>query len=102
WGNGDGSVQAFKTFNVGNTPYDLEIADFNNDGKLDIVAADQGANQVSVIFSQGNRVFTSSTEYVVGKQPTGLAAGDLNKDNKPDVVTGNPGDSDLSVLLNQW
>jgi hypothetical protein len=83
---------------------DVKLDDVNNDGRLDIVAAnDTSPGGVSVLLGNGAGGFTP----VPGSPfPTGandslaLAVGDLNHDNSPDVVTANYTPGNVSVLLN--
>jgi hypothetical protein len=63
-GNASGSfAPATGTFSVGaanSQPQSLALADFNNDGRLDLVAANAGANNV-VVFIGGATVATGTT-----------------------------------------
>jgi hypothetical protein len=77
---------------------DLDAADFNRDGKLDlVVASGQGA---AVRLGDGNGGFGSPSQSVSGLVDTALG-GDMNKDAKPDLITaGIPGGTDgLAVQL---
>ncbi|OWK38615.1 FG-GAP-like repeat-containing protein [Fimbriiglobus ruber] len=47
-GNGDGTFQAPVTYTAGASPSDIVLQDVNNDGAVDIVAANQGAGSVTV------------------------------------------------------
>src|SRR5215831_3898748 len=38
-GNGDGTFQPHKDFAAGGSPHSIEVADFNQDGKLDLAVA---------------------------------------------------------------
>src|SRR3954454_6166995 len=88
-------------YGVGFSPYSVAAGDFNGDGKLDLVAANTGANSVSVLLNNGNSTFAGAVNYGVGALPTSVAAGDFNGDGKLDLVTANSGSSNrASVLLN--
>jgi hypothetical protein len=41
------------TINVGSAPYDVGLADMNNDGKVDICLTNNGANTISILVNQG-------------------------------------------------
>jgi hypothetical protein len=67
----------------------VAVADFNNDGKLDVVTA--GAAGTTVLLGDGNGALQPTAHFVGVPVATSLAVGDLNGDGKPDaVVTSAP------------
>ncbi|MDJ1305379.1 MAG: VCBS repeat-containing protein [Candidatus Midichloria sp.] len=48
-GNGDGTLKSAVFYGVVSTPRGVVIADFNRDGKQDIIATNQGSYRVSVL-----------------------------------------------------
>ncbi len=48
-GNGDGTLQKPRAYAAGYFPLGTTFGDFNNDGILDMVIADQGTNEISVM-----------------------------------------------------
>jgi hypothetical protein len=95
-GNGDGTFQPAAKYE-GPPDGPIFVADFNGDGKSDLVASG-GFNSVSVLFGKGDGSFRA-TNYNIGidgSQP--IAVGDFNGDRKPDIaVVGN--NSKSAVLL---
>src|SRR5205807_209311 len=84
------------SYPVGKSPISLAVADFNKDGKADIVVANQcgagGCNQpgeVSVLLGNGDGSFRTAATYAAGFTPSSVAVGDLNGDGNIDVVVGN-------------
>jgi hypothetical protein len=77
----------------------MAVGDFNGDGKLDLVTANNGNKTVSVLLGNGNGTFETAVSYTVGSSPNSVAVGDFNGDGKLDLVTANSGDNDVSVLL---
>src|SRR5689334_12147415 len=74
-------------FNGGEEPQGIASADFNNDGKLDIVVSNYTAGKLSVMNGNGLGSLGSATAYTAGANISGALAGDLNGDSKPDIVS---------------
>jgi hypothetical protein len=70
---------------------DLVHADFNKDGKLDLVAVQCFNNQVQMLLGNGDGTFTAGSTTAVGAAPSALVVGDFNRDGKPDVAVVNTG-----------
>ncbi len=107
-GSGTGGFTAApgSPFAVGSYPESVAVADFNNDGKLDLAVAGVGLYQstglnVTVLLGDGTGGFTAvqSGPAATGSQPTALAVGDFNEDGLPDLAVINPGTSTVAVLL---
>src|SRR5262249_8324085 len=81
------------------TPRDIQAADFDGDGDQDLLVANAGSNNVSVLRNNGNGTFTALTAVAAGLNSRSLAVGDLNGDGKLDIVTANASANSLSVLL---
>jgi len=96
--------RAKNTYSVGTNPTSLAIADFNADGKLDIVVANTGSSDASVLLGRGDGTFHPSVSFPAGLTPSQVLVADFNGDNKPDLVLLQPGDGNtqaaqISVLL---
>lgn len=100
-GNGKGSFTLAATVPFSGFSPSIAAQDFNQDKNLDFVVANSSANQVSVVFGNGNGTFSSSiATYSTDSNPVSVAVGDFNKDGYPDIVTANSSANDVSVLLN--
>jgi hypothetical protein len=91
------------TYTTGTSPTEAHVADFNGDGKLDLVTANNSANTISVLIGNGDGTFKAKADYATGAQPWSMDVGDLNSDGKPDVVVADHanGTNKASVLLNK-
>jgi hypothetical protein len=85
-------------FATGNRPTATALRDLNHDGRLDLVTANRGSGDVSVLLGDGSGAFGASTEFAAGDEPVSVAIGDLDRDGHPDVVTANRAGT-VSVLL---
>jgi hypothetical protein len=84
-------------------PRMLAVADFNGDGKKDLVEVVPFSNHVAVFFNNGNGTFTASGSYSTGSGnpiPLGVAAADFRGSGKADIAVLNNGTNTLSILLN--
>lgn len=115
---GSNSISLFRNTSVGNTvsfalktdlisginPNSLASADFDGDGKFEIVAANYGSNSISIfknLSTNGNLSFATKLDYSTGANPSKIAINDLNGDGQLDIVTANVSDATVSVLENK-
>jgi hypothetical protein len=85
---------------AGSKPVAVVRGDFNHDGILDVVTANQGTNNISLLLGIGNGTFRPAINFPLPHAPAALLAADLNGDGRLDLVTANQSDDSISVLLN--
>jgi hypothetical protein len=85
---------------AGLAPVSIAVADVNNDGKPDLMAADDIGNTISVLTNNGSGIFTLASSPGVGLTPISVSAGDLNGDGRIDLASANFGTNTLSLLTN--
>ena len=105
-GKGDGNFQPAVSFSaglLGGSPNNLAVADFNKDGKLDIMTSLNGSlnvgSTVSVLFGKGDGTFSAPLLLVANHTPGQLAVADFNGDGNPDWVAANTTQLYLTVAL---
>jgi VCBS repeat protein/HYDIN/CFA65/VesB family protein/ASPM-SPD-2-Hydin domain-containing protein len=105
--NGPGNV--FLTANLfgsgGNGTVFVAVADFNGDGKLDYVTANDGNNTttVAVVLGNGDGTFKSPVTIALACGAVWVATGDFNGDGKTDLAVASrdcsPGTNGVSIFL---
>lgn len=82
----------------GAQPLALAAGDFDEDMIPDLVTADNGLAQVSVLRGLGAGDFEASVAYAVGAAPRSVLVADLDLDGHEDLVTANRDTNDVSLL----
>jgi Bacterial Ig-like domain (group 3)/FG-GAP-like repeat len=89
-GNGDGTFGAAKEYPTGYLPDDAVIADFNGDGKPDIVTLNPYGNSFSVLLNLGSGKLAPAVSYKVDVASFFFSGqvfgGDLNGDKRADLT----------------
>ncbi len=86
-------------FTTGTLPLSVVAGDFNQDGKLDLASANQGAATVSILIGDGAGGFAAATSIAVGVTPSVIVSGDFNNDGILDLATANQTAATVSVLI---
>ncbi len=103
-GSGNGTFQAAQVSsvpNVGNG-WTFSTADFDGDGKLDVVVPRSNVNLLGVYLGAGNGTFTLATSLSTGASPVCAIVADLNIDGKPDVVCANTTGNSINWYRNTF
>jgi hypothetical protein len=89
------------TFGTGSYgPDSIAAADFNGDGKLDLVVANDIGSDVSVLLGNGDGTFQPKVNYTTGAYPDAVVLRDFNGDGKVDIaVRSSQSPYVISVLL---
>jgi len=79
----------------------VAVADFNSDGKLDVVTDSWGNNQIIMLFGDGaGALELPGRRFDTGRRPyQRLRTADLNRDGKADVITTDLDQNAVSILL---
>jgi hypothetical protein len=92
---------------TGLSPFSVAVADFNGDGKDDVVVvdfcadsnscADMGPSSVSVLLGNGDGTFRARVDYLTAVGSTSAAIGDFNHDGNTDLAVANICSNSLCV-----
>lgn len=78
-GNGTFVSPPQTTATGGTTPNGLIAVDINSDGFMDLITANQGGNNISVMLGQAAGKFAAGATHPVGAGPYYVATGDVNR-----------------------
>jgi FG-GAP-like repeat/Abnormal spindle-like microcephaly-assoc'd, ASPM-SPD-2-Hydin/FG-GAP repeat len=83
------------------TPYSIAVADFNQDGILDLAVASAGSSTdtVTILLGNGDGTFRHEASYTVGVAPTSIVAADFNGDGVLDLAVANSLSDYVTILL---
>ncbi|MEW6730564.1 MAG: VCBS repeat-containing protein [Acidobacteriota bacterium] len=92
------------TYPVGDAPEGIAAADFTADGFTDLVVANVGSNNISLLVNDGRGGFTTGMTF--GTTAGAIATADFNLDGLYDIVVANGSTQKLTVFINrgggQW
>ena len=77
---------------------------FDGDGKTDLVIANAGSNDVSLLRGNGDGTFGAAINFGAGANPRSMAVADFDGDGRADMAVadydfGHPNSHNLSILL---
>ena len=94
-----GGLFPSRTFAAGDSPIAVAVADLDGDSVPDLVTANAGSDDVSVLRGNGDGTFQAAVSFAAGNAPVSIAVADLDGDSVSDLVTSNRFSDDVSVLL---
>jgi hypothetical protein len=99
-GTGKFKKPVFYSTGVTVQSYNVQLADFRGDGRLDIVVSNADGS-LSVLLNKGNGVYGAATVIPAasGSGAGSIVIGDFNKDGKLDIAVTDFGDRQINVLL---
>lgn len=94
-GNGDGTFKAPIKVPSKVAPGRMAVADFNGDGKLDLVVAGHYTHEVAVFLGKGDGTFTEKPSFMTNSSIhiDAVAPADFNGDGKLDLFVGGSNDT---------
>ena len=91
-GNGDGSFKPAAKLQVGGSSGNVALADFNHDGKLDLVVLNLINDTVSVALGNGDGTFGTAIGYLTDGEAAALAIADFDGDGNLDIAVAGQGE----------
>src|SRR5205823_3777498 len=79
------TFQAAQNYRTIPGPSSVQLADVNNDGRPDLVTANQFGNSLSVALGNGDGTFKQAQFFNVGHSSVNVVVSDFNGDGKPDL-----------------
>jgi len=95
-GNGNGTFQAQQTIGS-STALNVNVADVNNDGKLDLVV--NQSNSMATLLGNGDGTFQAAKTFAVATAIRGVTTVDFNGDGKVDIAGVGQGPASGGVWL---
>jgi len=89
----------FTVRGVSTNPSSIAVGDVNGDGQNDLIAANYGAANISLLLWNISTNDWDITNKSVGTGPTSVIIDDVNNDGLPEIVTANSGDNNITILL---
>lgn len=100
--NQDKEFVLFNFLSAGTANWALEVADLNNDRKLDIVAVGYEDKRLSIFYNKGYGEYVKSTrQLLAGSHTFSVAAGDFDGDHDLDLVTCSTTDQSIYYFRNR-
>jgi hypothetical protein len=108
FGNGAGGFSAASPIGVGHDNSDVAIADFNEDGVLDLAVAlfnniPSGTDDLAILLGTGGGAFAAPVFYGLGtstsRPSASIAVDDFNRDGNLDIAIGHTNINSVSIFL---
>ncbi len=96
---GTGEFSDFGAFGVGSNPSSINAGDFNGDGNVDILVANQADDTLTLRLGIGNGSFHEGTIISTGDNPTSVKSSDFNNDGILDIATLNTFDNEVNIYF---
>ncbi len=98
-GSGPVSFAAQVTYATGLVPNSVAVADFNKDGRADLVVSNFLSNTAGVLLGNGDGTFAPQLTTPTQNGPVATAVGDVDGDGRDDLVVANFSSNSVSLLL---
>jgi hypothetical protein len=101
WGNGNGTFQSAENYTAGPYPHIMRSADFDNDNYPDLIAANAGSSNFTILRNLRTGLFASQAKFDSGGNNTRTCdVADFNNDGRMDAVFGNESSDNITLNIN--
>jgi len=100
---GSGDFGVSNEYDTEYRPYDIVLADLDNDGDLDAATCSQAMDNIAVLLNNGSGGFPSyvpAPEGPYNLNPRRVYAADFDNDEDMDLITPNSGNGTVTVYIN--
>ncbi|MBU1626826.1 VCBS repeat-containing protein [bacterium] len=95
---------AEERYNVGQSPSQVQIADLNSDGFVDLITSNNRNDDISILMNNKDGTYAPQIRYPVGDSPYQFITVDINNDGHIDILVRNAPTAktdDISFLINK-
>ncbi|MCB1590349.1 MAG: VCBS repeat-containing protein, partial [Xanthomonadales bacterium] len=100
FGANNGVFAVGPSYDVGFGPNQVEVADLNRDGLLDLAVASSRIFSATVVLGDGTGGFGTPASFPAGGNPLDVAIADFDANGAPDLVAVNQPSDSLTIYLN--
>jgi hypothetical protein len=97
-GQGDGTFASAARFYGGQNSYQVAAGDFNGDGKVDLITANNLGRGANLLLGNGDGSFQNAVNFAIGDAGS-VATGDFDGDGRLDFAVTNSVEAQLVVML---
>ncbi|MEK9615115.1 MAG: VCBS repeat-containing protein, partial [Deltaproteobacteria bacterium] len=88
-GKGDGTFEKTSELDTPSSPQQLEVADFDCDGRQDLAVSSRSAEVLRIWYGDGSGNFGNQFDLPAGRGPSSFGVADFNEDGVLDFVISN-------------
>ena len=100
-GTGNGRFGGRRDYRVGRLPVAVAMGDLDGDGDEDVISANRGSRDFSVLMNGGNGVLGGAVNYSVDGTPWYVVTGDFDSDGDIDIATANQPNRSVGIFYNR-
>ena len=100
-GNGDGRFGGRRDYRVGRLPVAVAMGDLDGDGYEDVISANRGSRNLSVLMNEGDGSLGAAVNYTVDGTPWYVVTADFDADGDVDLATANQPNRTVGIFYNR-